>query len=509
MDISVAFNPLPGARSRDVRLWLERRRNWIACTVAVLVLQATLVVTHHAWLDEWQALQIAVQSPTLSSLFDNLRYEGHPPLWYFLLRTGAAVLPTKWVLPGVQLPIALALQALILFHLPLRRSERLLFACNPYVLIDYGAMSRSLGLGVLLFMAAVHFRERRRAYFIIALLPLVDFLFGALSIAVLIMFWREKKFWAPGAVVWAVCCVASAWSIRPAPDMITALTLHGPLVDAVVELARFGALVLPVAIVDGQLVWNQLPPFAAALAGGALFLGLAIRLLHGDRLAQGIFVTFAALIFAFSIFVYPLAIRHVSLAAVLLVALVATLRTRRNDGPPLLAAWLLVGACCGLILAIVNLARPFDAAPRAAAFIIDHHLETKHWAVFPDSRAQGVSALTGVEFERLEQNCTESFIRWNHRTRIASVVNLERELDRIAARGGSYYLLTDFDLLAIAHHKAAYGQLLYEPAGVDGQPFYLYRVHPELPESSRPIPQCPPDRSPLRPIYAGSRSALR
>lgn len=504
-------NGLPRAahRGRDVDPWLERRNNWIACAIAILALQAILVVTHRAWLDEWQALQIALQSPTIPSLFENLRYEGHPPLWYLLLRTAATVLPTNWVLRGVQLPIALALQALILFQLPLRRSERLLWACNPYVLIDYGAIARSLGLGVLLFMAAVHLRGRRRAWVIIALLPMVDFLFGALSIALLVILGREKKIWAPGLLLWVLSCVAAAWSVRPAPDMTPALSLQGPVIDAVMELARFGALLLPLAISNGQLVWNQLPPVAAALAGGVLFLGIGFWVLRGDRLAQAIFAAFTALIFLFSVLVYPLAIRHVSLSAVLLVVLVAILRNRRDEDRRLLNVWLLVGASCGIALAIANVVRPFDAAPRVAAYIIDHHLETKHWASFPESRAQGVSALTGVEFERLELNCTESFIRWNYRSRINSVSDLEQELDRIAIRGGSFYLLTDFDLLAKARNKSAYRQLLFEPAGVDGQQFFLYQVHVDQPERSRPLPQCLPRRLSLLPTSDGVGSAPR
>ncbi|HEV2595910.1 MAG TPA: hypothetical protein VGU01_11980 [Sphingomicrobium sp.] len=486
-------------RGEDANRWLEGRRNWIACVVAVLALQAILVVTHRAWLDEWQALQIAVQSPTLPSLFENLRYEGHPPLWYLLLRTIATVLPTNWLLRGVQLPIALALQLLILCQLPLRRSERLLWACNPYVLIDYGAIARSLGLGVLLFTAAVQLRERRGVWVLIALLPMVDFFFGALSIVLLVILWRERRLWIPGLFLWIVCCLAAAWSVRPAPDMTTALSLQGPIIDAVIELARFGALLLPLTIANGQVVWNQLPPLALALPGGVLFLGIGFWELRCDKLAQIVFASFTALIFIFSMFVYPLAIRHVSLSAVLLIVLIAILHDGQDEVRRLFGAWLLIGACCGIPFAIVNIVRPFDTAPRVAAFITDHHLETKHWASFPESRAQGVSALSGVEFERLEQNCTESFIRWNHRSQITSVSSLERELKRIAMRSGSFYLLTDFDLLLKARDKAAYRQLLLEPAGVDAQPYFLYQVRPDLPEKPPSVPQCAPTRLRLQP----------
>lgn len=479
--------------------WLHRREAWLACAIAIFAFQTVLVVSHQPWLDEWQALQISLQSPDLSAIADNLRYEGHPPLWYLLLRGAAAVVPPQWVLVAVQLPIALAIQALILFRLPLSRAHRLLVAANAYVLIDYGAISRSLGLGVLLFLAALLIRRRRVAWLAIATLPMVDFLFGVLSIVCIALFWRQKRLWIPGLALWACCGAAAAWFVRPAPDMIPAFWLNGPLQDGLVELTRFGTLLVPLTFADGQIMWNQDPPAAAALVGGLLFIGMGLWALRESRFSQAMFGAFVALILAFSIFVYPLAARHVSLAALLLIVLVALLPGRASGAGRLFNAWLAVSACCGLALGTASLARPFDTAPTAAAFILDHHLENEHWVVFPDSRAQGVSALTGTEFERLERGCTQSFIRWNYRSRIKWPWDLELELDRVALRSGSFYLLTDFDLLNVPlHNPSAFRQLLFVPAGVDGQPFYLYRVRPGLPQKPETLPRCAPERRPLR-----------
>jgi hypothetical protein len=481
----------------SIDAWLSRPRNWIACIFAVLALQCVLVITHKPWLDEWQALQISLQSPTLSALFENLHYEGHPPLWYLMLRAAGRVLPPAWVLPFVQLPVALAIQGLILFRLPFSRLERLLIACNAYVLVDYGAISRSLGLGVLFFVAAILFRHRRVGWLAVAALPMVDFLFGVLSVLTLPIYWRERRLWAPGAALWFASGIASAWTVRPAPDMIPALWLTGPVQDGLVEVGRFGAVLLPFAMVDRQIVWNALPTAGPAFLGGILFIAMGLWLLRSDRLSQALFASFVALILVFSVSVYPLAIRHVSLAAVLLIMLVAVQRDDDERRP--FDVWLAVGAVCGIALSVANLGRPFDSADPAAAFILDHHLETKHWVSFPDSRAQGVSALTGIEFERAERNCTESFIRWNYRTTIETAAALERELQRISDRSGSFYLLTDFDLFGTPiRHPAAYRQLAHFPAGLDGYNFYLYQVRPDLPEKPERLPRCAPKRLPLR-----------
>jgi hypothetical protein len=328
---------------------------------------------------------------------------------------------------------------------------------------------------------------------------MMDFLFGVLSIVWILVLWRDKKLWAPGLALWLVCGVAAAWLVRPAPDMIPAFWLNGPVKDGLVEVTRFGALLFPLAIADGHLVWNEAPPVAAALVGGILFIAMGIWLLRRDRFLQILFGGFVVLILAFSIYVYPLAIRHVSLAAMLLILFVSALHARQADERRLFNAWLALGALCGAAIVFANLTRPFDTAPEAASFILEHHLENGHWVSFPDSRAQGVSALTGAEFERLERNCTETFIRWNYRSKIKWPWDLELELDRVALRSGSFYLLTDFNLLGVPlHDRAAYRQLTFVPAGVDGQQFYLYQVRPNLPQKPEHLPQCAPERLPLR-----------
>ena len=83
---------LRGARVRAGRLvsTLDRRLagpiGWPAACAAVFALQAALILTHTPWLDEIQAVQLAIEAPDVPTLLAWLRYEGHPPLWYFILR---------------------------------------------------------------------------------------------------------------------------------------------------------------------------------------------------------------------------------------------------------------------------------------------------------------------------------------------------------------------------------------------------------------------------------------
>lgn len=474
-------------------------RAWLLLVGTILMLQAVLVLRHVPWLDEWQALQISLQSPDFGALLENLRYEGHPPLWYLLLQGAAQIVPVRAVLPAVALPIALATQALLLLSGPFTRLERVLLSTSFFFLFDFTVLSRSLGLGVLLTLVAIAWRRHWTGWIALALLPMVDFLFGVLSIGFLIIAWRERRLWTPGLVLWLFCGLCAAWTVRPATDIIPAFWLNGPLLDSLIFLSRLGALFLPLHILDGTLVWNQTPPMILALPSGIGWLFLGRKLLRGDGLGTVLFFSFTLITFLFSIIIYPLAIRHLSLGVLLLVLLIWRRDEAEQNSSGFFLVWLAIASACGLLTAGVNLIRPFDTAPQVARYIIDHDLVRRHWVSFPDSRAQGVSALLGIEFERVERKCTQSFIRWNYRTRIESLADLEEELANVATRQGSFHLLTDFRInSAKLDRPNDYRLLTHIAAGYDGQAYYLYQVRPDLPERPQRPPQCAPRRLPLK-----------
>jgi hypothetical protein len=481
--------------------WLGHDRLWSAAVLAIALLQLALIWTHTPWLDEWQALQLALQSPDIPALLGNLRYEGHPPLWYLLLRGAAAVMPPAFVLPAVQTVIALALQALILFRAPVTRLERLLIATSFFLLFDYGTLSRSLSLGVLLTTAAFAFRRHPLGWAAVALLPFADFLFGVLSMICVALRLRDRDVSIPGLAAWGLCGLLSAISVIPAKDTIPALWLNGLPADAYLFVTRLSVLLVPLHGPQYGLQWNQPLPEAIGIVAGPLFLMLGSRLTRAVPLHHALYLGFAALLFAFSVTVYPLAIRHLSLLAMLVILLRWwTPKAQRADSAGLFRGWMAVASLCGLITAGVSFARPFDTAGEAAAYIRDGHLEDKHWLVFPDSRAQGVSALTGVEFTRLEKDCAQSFIRWDHRATINSQKQLDAELRRATEKFGRSYLLTDFAMQA-GHDPRLYRLLRHVPAGYDGQAYYLWMVAPYLPERSARPPQCAP--TPRLPLKVG------
>lgn len=477
----------------------ENSSIWATVALFVLALQAALIFTHHAWVDEWQALQIALETPTLPALFENLRYEGHPPLWYLLLRAIGMVVPAHWVLPVVAAILAGAAQLVILFKSPFARIERLMIALGAVMMFEFMTVARGTTLGVTLVFMGLTLMRRRWVWLIIALLPLVEFMFGVISIIFVALLLRDRRLWWPGLILWLACGLFSAWSVIPAPDFVPVNQVTGLAFDSVGWLVRLGVMLVPLQMVNGALQWESFLPLSLGFVAGPLFLWFAFQQTRYDRWHLTIIGCFIALSLLFSIAVYPQHVRH--LAVISLVLYMLKWRDaeagRRSDR--LFRLWLAAGAVCGLIVVGANLTRPFDQAHLAAKYITDNKLQDKHWLVYPENRGQGISALTGIGFERVGQNCTQTFIRWNARTDFTTIEALDAYLRSSVARNGRFYFLTDFRVTVPTNGLVQ--QVASFTGSYRGQDYYINVVGPDQPERKPSLPACVPNLRPFsRPL---------
>jgi hypothetical protein len=105
---------------------------------------------HELWRDELQAWLIARDSTTVGNLLDNIRYEGHPALWYLVLLPLSKIGRTPGLMQAAQLVIATSTVALVAFRAPFKLSQKWLFAGGYFVLFEFGVISRAYSLGFLL-----------------------------------------------------------------------------------------------------------------------------------------------------------------------------------------------------------------------------------------------------------------------------------------------------------------------------------------------------------------------
>lgn len=454
-----------------------------------MALQGWLIAWHEPFVDEWQAVQIAVQSPGWPQLLENLRYEGHPPLWYMLLRGLAEVFGPYLALPAATLLLGFVTQWLILFESPFPRWARLLVAIGEFVLFEYNTVSRGYTLGVMLTFAAVAWWDRRRlVWLIIAALPFTDFLFGVISLGFVFLRWRERAIWWPGAGLWAALSLLAAWTIVPAPDFVS---VYAPstrdMGSVLIWLARVSSVFLPLQGAN-FLYWDAPLPDALGLTMWTGFFAVAWLQTEGRGDMRLVVFGFLAVTLAFSVALNPLANRHVMLAGILLIALTWRMLDEGGSMRRLFAIWLGIVALAGLFTAAVNLVHPFDTAKEAARRIHALGLADEHWAAYPQQHGQGVAAMTGIRFQRMEDDCMQDMIRWNQARPYRTIEEMERGAVAEARAHGRYYILTDTPMASSPMIR----ELAFIERGYDGKTYRLFEIGPGLPRYARKLPPCAP-----------------
>ncbi|MEO8085447.1 MAG: hypothetical protein ABI763_01430 [Bacteroidota bacterium] len=152
----------------------------------VLVLYCSLIIFgiqhHELWGDEIHSWNIVKGSHTLPELFKNIRYEGHPPLWYLILFPITQFSHALIYLKAVQLVFCLGTAVLILFFSPFSKIQKVLVLCGYYFVFEYAVLARNYmpAVFIALCIAAIHPRQFKYKtncyYFLLFLLSNVHLL---------------------------------------------------------------------------------------------------------------------------------------------------------------------------------------------------------------------------------------------------------------------------------------------------------------------------------------------
>jgi hypothetical protein len=160
------------------------------------------VSKHEPWADEAQSWLIARDLPWTRMVFSELRYEGHPPLWYSILWPLNHLFHLPYVCLGyVGAAFAITGLAVLIFLAPFPRILRYLIGSSFFFVYQYAVVARSYLLVPLLgFLAAYFYRQGQRR--ILA--------FG-LTLALLIQVSTHSAFLAVCMACFTAWQIASGW----------------------------------------------------------------------------------------------------------------------------------------------------------------------------------------------------------------------------------------------------------------------------------------------------------
>lgn len=194
------------------------------------IVVAVMLVRHSMWSDEVEAWNVSRASRSVGDLLVNLRYEGHPYLWYVPVYALTRLTGDPRWMQVLHWCIAVGVAAVVLFRAPFPRWARLM-TCFGYVFVfEYAVVTRSYGMAMLFFLLAiteVRRPEPRWALFtaLIVLLAFSNAIGGVLAFSVSVAVVSRRGTWRAARTTQRVAVVAgvaaaglSALSSLPPPD---------------------------------------------------------------------------------------------------------------------------------------------------------------------------------------------------------------------------------------------------------------------------------------------------
>ncbi len=129
------------------------------------------ILNHAMWRDELNGWLIARDSHTIYELFSNVKYEGHPLLWYLCLDLLNQFTHNPIAMQILHLFIATGSAYLFLKFSPFTKFQKVLFLFGYLPFYEYLLVSRNYAIGLLtIFLFCFCFESRKKSYLRLSLI---------------------------------------------------------------------------------------------------------------------------------------------------------------------------------------------------------------------------------------------------------------------------------------------------------------------------------------------------
>lgn len=308
-----------------------------------------MTARHAYWRDEVRALSIALQGDTVVDMLRLLRGEGHPAVWYLLLRLSHDVVGSPVVLPLAAVTAASAGTLLLLFASPFPLWLVALILSSGHFLFEYSVMARNYGLSApVLFLMAYLYPTRRDRGVLLGLLAALlanTNAHSALLAGAFMLLWlldlacarrlgwnRNLRQWTLNGVIAALGIAICFVTVYPpfndaAASDRAAITLRSIEVAVLIPASSFGDLLQAPAAALG---WGPISGYPASISRRLLSIPMVGALLGLVRWPAALIAGAASLwgMSLFFVLVYPGSYRHDGLWLVFVIALYWMAQTR-------------------------------------------------------------------------------------------------------------------------------------------------------------------------------------
>jgi hypothetical protein len=129
------------------------------------------ILNHDMWRDELNPWLIVRDSESFGDLIANIKYEGHPVLWYFCLDLLRRMVNNPVIMQIFHLAIAISSVTLFCLYSPFNYQQKFLFSFGFFPFYEYLLISRNYAFSMLfIFGFCAAFSSRKKTYVYLAVL---------------------------------------------------------------------------------------------------------------------------------------------------------------------------------------------------------------------------------------------------------------------------------------------------------------------------------------------------
>jgi hypothetical protein len=143
----------------------ENKKNFFLYVIFIFYLSFSFwfLQFHEMWRDELQSWLISRDSHSIVDLFKNLKYEGHPGLWHFLLYLLNKISTNPKIMQIIHVLIASLSVFILIRWAPFTFLQKILLTFSYFLFFEYNLIARNYAVGVLLiFIFCIYFPIRHK-----------------------------------------------------------------------------------------------------------------------------------------------------------------------------------------------------------------------------------------------------------------------------------------------------------------------------------------------------------
>lgn len=426
------------------------------------------ILNHEIWSDEAHHFLLARDCSTLSELYKNAAYDGHPLLWDGLLFLITHFTSSVIYMQLLNITIMSGTVFLFLKHAPFKKVISVLIVFGYFFIYEYHIISRNYAISVFfLTLVFIQLNKPAKNHFAIATCLLVlsfTHLYSiiiAIILSLLLIFIERKTFAKYVYIFLIILSLLLLSSLNVPSDHI----LFNYDTDDFLSFKRIGKAfsvylkgLLPLPDFTSDNIWNSnliialSKTFATILSIIITFLPFMLFKKHKPILFFFYCSTLAICAF---IYLSPIivATRHCGFIFIILVfsfwlqkILYPNEGEKKESYQKIVVALLILHVSAGIYLYVTDIRKPFSNSKALVEYLKKNKLENKNIILSNLSSGPPISAYLNKKIMYPETGKKDSFCKWNTWPFILTKTGFERKLKELATNDTSVLILNTFYL---------------------------------------------------------------